>query len=138
MKARADLPADLVPPILPSWLTTSPVRRAPIKRPVVIQFLDEPEPCRECGEPCLTRTIGGKVPMHISCDNRTDKREPADLAKAIVALVEAFPMVRMDPPAPPVRPRDVGPCTRCRLPTRRYGDYGGALCPGCQSAAIHV
>ena len=35
-------------------------------------------------------------------------------------------------PPNPVREWEIGPCAKCHLPTRRYGDHGKPLCPQCQ------
>lgn len=102
-----------------------------------IKFLDQPTPCRKCGLPCITVKIGGRMPMHPSCDPRywTGYGEPqtdAEFVETVHMIAEVLGPLVLDAPPPPARPHDLGPCRRCRARTRAYGPWSHPLCPDCQ------
>lgn len=121
-----------------------PPRRQPRTKPArVLKFYDEPQPCRKCGEPCLTVKLGGRTPLHLACDHRDALRvlDLHQVAELVADIAEIFavtpwgwpagPLV-INPPIPPPRPYEMGPCRRCQRQTRLYGDFGRPLCNECE------
>ena len=85
-----------------------------------IKWLDEPVPCRRCGLPCITVKVGGRMPMHPSCDPRywlaDTVPEPAEVSEAIYVLADALGPLTRNPPAPPVRsPTTICPVSRSTM-----------------------
>lgn len=100
-----------------------------------VNFLDIPQPCRECGEPTVTKKVGPlmRQPLHLGCDKRlvTDVLEPDELVDVLALLSNELGPLRANPPASPARAFEIGPCVRCRRPTRRYGWHGSCYCHHC-------
>lgn len=97
-----------------------------------LRFLDQPAPCRRCGKPAWTRKLGGRVPLHPSCDHRgTDEPTVEQVVDLLADLSNLCGPLHLDPPAPPTQPEHVGPCVTCHKPTCRYGPYGRTHCYRC-------
>lgn len=100
---------------------------------IEVVFLAAPVPCRKCKWLCVTTKANGRIPMHGDCDTRfaMDELEPTELLGAMTNVARAFGPVAIDPPAPPCTPEEVGPCTACQHPTRRYGPFAQTRCTRC-------
>lgn len=97
-----------------------------------LKFLPGPAPCRKCELPTVTVRWNGRVPMHVGCDTRpAEPVDRADLQDLLAYLARTLGPLATSPPPPPAQPEHVGPCVRCRRPTRRYGPHARALCHTC-------
>lgn len=101
-----------------------------------LKWLAAPTPCRECGLLTETIKIGGRLPMHVSCDPRAAllPADPLAMANAMYLFgtrLDADMRRKFSPADPEMTPEEIGPCVRCRRPTRRYGPYARLLCSYC-------
>jgi hypothetical protein len=99
-----------------------------------VTFLPGPQPCAVCGQPTVTRKTGKRMrqPLHPGCDRRpVPALELYELVEVLTTLSNALGPLHLDAPPPPARPDQIGPCTRCRRPCRRYGEHAVTLCHRC-------
>jgi len=111
--------------------TPKPRVKPASRKPLV--FLDQPEKCRKCKQWCWTRKVGGKIPLHPSCDTRPEmlSDDPVIAVEALTTVARIFGPLAIATPPPPL-PSEFGPCARCQHQCRRYGVWGDVFCPDCR------
>lgn len=98
-----------------------------------LRFLDTPKPCAVCKIPTVTVKHGKGMSqaLHVSCDRRpAEELEDREVVELLALISAELGPVRMLLPPRPTQ-LDVGPCTNCLAPTRRYGEHGTANCHNC-------